>query len=220
MKEKTLLAEIEQEQKKKIEESFLEHKNGNVEKESLKTQFQEIKKSNDYTINPFSSATFKEATIVGNESQKQVAQKTIASAKSSSVIESPNYDFIETLSPEQRQKIFKEEEVKEDVSVKAKPNRFKLIIFSILFAIFGVWGIINIATLDNLSSQISNLSYEYDMNLIRYLNNLYQIDITNSDNMQNLFETIPKEDLPATSMGEQSNWFDRFCNFISGLFGG
>lgn len=219
MKEKTLLAEIEQEQKKKIEESFLEHKNGNVEKESLKTQFQEIKKSNDYTINPFSSATFKEATTVGNESQKQVAQKTIASAKSSSVIESPNYDFIETLSPEQRQKIFKEE-VKEEESVKAKPKRFKLIIFSILFAIFGVWGIINIATLDNLSSQISNLSYEYDMNLIRYLDYLCRIDITNSDNMQNLFETIPKEDLPATSMGEQSNWFDRFCNFISGLFGG
>lgn len=219
MKEKTLLAEIEQEQKKKIEESFLEHKNGNVEKESLKTQFQEIKKSNDYTINPFSSATFKETKIVDNYSQEQVAQETIASAKSSSVIESPNYDFIETLSPEQRQKIFKEE-VKEEESVKAKPNRFKLIIFSILFAIFGIWGIVNIATLDNLSSQISNLSYEYDMNLIRYLNNLYQIDITNSDNMQNLFETIPKEDLPATSMGEQSNWFDRFCNFISGLFGG
>lgn len=216
MKEKTLLAEIEEEQKRKIEESFLEHKNKNISKESPKKQFQEIKKSKEYTINPFSSSAFKDSQV---ETKPQPVQEE-PSAKSSSVIESPNYDLIETLSPEQREKIFKIEEEKEEVNAKPKTNKFKIIMFSILFAIFGIWGIVNIATLDNISSQISDISYEYNMNLLQYLNNLHNLDITNSENMQNLFETIPKEDLPATSIGEQSNWFDRFCNFISGLFGG
>lgn len=216
MKEKTLLAEIEEEQKKKIEESFLEYKNKNISKESPKKQFQEIKKSKEYTVNPFSSSAFKDSQV---EDKTQPVQEE-ASAKSSSVIESPNYDLIETLSPEQREKIFKIEEEKEEVKAKPKTNKFKIIMFSILFAIFGIWGIVNIATLDNISSQISDISYEYNMNLLQYLNNLHNLDITNSENMQNLFETIPKEDLPATSIGEQSNWFDRFCNFISGLFGG
>ena len=144
-----------------------------------------------------------------------------SSADNSLIIETPNYDMIETLSPEQRKKIFKiEENVKSESEVKAKPNRFKIIMFSILFAIFGIWGIVNIATLDNISSSLSEITAEYNMNLASYLNNLHTLDGTSAENMENLFETIPKDDFPPNSIGEQSNWFDRFCNFISGLFGG
>lgn len=240
MEEKTLLAEIKKEktskeelkndaQKKtleKIEKKYIELK-GSSPKEEPKKQFETIKKSSEYTVNPFSASAFKNSqNVVVEKEQDNIEdvifdeQESTLSASNSSVIETPNYDLIETLSDEQRQKIFKIEENREESASKPKPNRFKAIIFSILFAIFGIWGIVNIATLDNLSSSISDITTEYNMNLISYLNNLHNLDATNSENMENLFETIPKDQLPPNTIGEQSNWFDRFCNFIAGLFGG
>ena len=221
MDEKILLAEkIKEESKtaqaetlKKIEKKYIELKG--EQKEQGEKQFEKIKKSNEYTINPFSASAFKE-----NEVEKREKDNNL-SASSSLVIETPNYDMIETLSEQQRQKIFKVEEGQEEGSkTSTKPNRFKIIMFSILFAIFGIWGIVNIATLDNLSSAISDITTEYNINLLSYLNNLHNLDATNSENMENLFQTIPKDELPPNTIGEQSNWFDRFCNFIAGLFGG
>jgi len=58
------------------------------------------------------------------------------------------------------------------------------------------------------------------LNLASYAKNLATLDATSADNMENLLPTISDKELPATSIGEQSNWFDRFCNFIAGLFGG
>lgn len=155
---------------------------------------------------------------LAKEVESQEAVQSQPQASNSLIIEKPNYDFIETLSPEQRERIFTEEKPEEEA--KPKANKFKVILFSILFAIFGIWGIINITTLDSLGSQISDITTEYNMNLISYLNNLHNLDATNSQNMENLFQTIPTDPLPPNSIDEQSNWFDRFCNFIAGLFGG
>ena len=205
MDEKTLLAEkIKEEKVKKesieqIEEKYIQQK-GYIPSNSTKKQFDTIKKSKEFTINPFSSSAFKNVQSQVNIEKETVQKQEAISASSSSIIEPPNYDFIDTLSPEQRQKIFKEEAVEDKVDAKAKPNKFKIIMFSILFAIFGVWGIVNIAMLDNLSSQISNITTEYNMNLISYLNNLHNLDATNSENMENLFETIPKDEFPANSI--------------------
>lgn len=233
MDEKTLLAEKAKEEKKesdavnktleKIEKKYVELKEKN--RQEQEKQFETIKKSSQYTINPFSASAFKDVETIEKSSDMQPSKTATAEPKSSAdnslIIETPNYDMIETLSPEQRKKIFKiEENVKSESEAKAKPNRFKIIMFSILFAIFGIWGIVNIATLDNISSSISEITAEYNMNLASYLNNLHTLDGTSAENMENLFETIPKDDFPPNSIGEQSNWFDRFCNFISGLFGG
>ena len=237
MKEKTLLAEIEKEQKKKIEEQFLEHKTNHAEPEKtiIAREANEVKEvfkvKRENTINPFSAKAFNHSEgskellekRALQSQQQEVADKKVLENKASNnslVIERPNYDFIETLSPEQKEKIFDKEEIKEEERAKPKTNKFKLILVSILFAIFGVWGIVNITTLDTLGSQVSQAVSEYNINLLQYLNNLYNLDATNAENMENLFQTIPKEEVPVSSIGEQSNWFDRFCNFIAGLFGG
>lgn len=226
MEEKTILAEIKKEEAKenpqkrtleKIEKKYIELK-GETAKEQPEKQFETIKKSEEYTINPFSASAFKN---VESEETENTGQIENSSASKSSIIETPNYDFIETLSDEQREKIFKiDYNVEEKSEAKPKTSKFKIIMFSILFAIFGVWGVVNIAELDSLSSSISDITSEYNMNLLSYLNNLHNIDATNSQNMENLFETIPKDELPPNTISEQSNWFDRFCDFIGGLFGG
>ena len=231
-----LLAEIKREQKEQIEKKFLEQKGQvreektyKVEKETKKAEKQsypERPASKQKTINPFSSKTFadlkvEEPAIKQEENLQEKQQETInASSNYSSIIEKPNYDFIETLTPEQREKIFKEDAEEVEAEPKPKAKRFKLILVSILFAIFGVWGITNIATLDSLSSELAGITTEYNMNLISYLNNLHNLDATNSQNMENLFETIPHDQLPPNLIIEKTNWFDRFCNFIAGLFGG
>ena len=223
MEEKTLLAENKKEQKKQIEEGYLAQK-GNYQKEvesQPENQAQPQAPRQTYQIKQ------QNQTTVGGQDEKSTKSRSRAKpfyvqsqpqASNSLIIEKPNYDFIETLSPEQRERIFTEEKPEEEA--KPKANKFKVILFSILFAIFGIWGIINITTLDSLGSQISDITTEYNMNLISYLNNLHNLDATNSQNMENLFQTIPTDPLPPNSIDEQSNWFDRFCNFIAGLFGG
>lgn len=246
MEEKTLLAEIEKEQKKKIEERFLEQKEKsvenvkNIEKQDTQTEIaskNQTKKSERKSLNPFSSKFLQNNKIAEKLDKKHAqlngkiieeekediqdnSQPIIQASKTSNIIERPNYDFIEELSEQQREKIFKIEKENKDNEVKPKTNKLKSILIAILFAIFGIWGIVNIATIDSLNSQISDISAEYDMNLISYLNNLHNLDATNGENMENLFQTIPKDEVPANSIGKESNWFDRFCNFIAGLFGG
>ncbi len=234
MEEKTLLAEIEKEKERQIKERFLANKEGGSQQKNenitMRTSINEKKqenKVNENKVNPFSSKSFsnddyfKALSIKRKEEMdKKIEETTSSASNDSTIIERPNYDFIETLSPEQREKIFKEDKEKEDNISKPKSSKFKTIIISILFAILGVWGIVNIATVDSLSGQISEIDSEYNMNLISYLNNLHNLDATNSQNMENLFQTIPKDQVPPTTIGEESNWFDRFCNFIAGLFGG
>lgn len=143
-------------------------------------------------------------------------------AKESSIIEKPNYDFIEPLTSEQEERIFKiEREKKTDTKPKFNGKRMRIAIFSILLAVFGVWGIVNVAKID-LLQQSYNALYEqyYNINLPNYLKNLGQLDAVNQSNMDNLFETIPEETVPPATIDKKSNWFDRICEFLVGLFGG
>ena len=182
------------------------------------------------SINIFSSSAFNESSNrifdkikskkkasqdvqTESETEEQAEEIQVQAKESSQVIEKPNYDLLQTLSPEEKEKIFVFEQEKVDSKPKPKKNKIKIAIVAILFAIFGVWGIVNIASLDAVSSQ-------YSINLVSYLNNLHNIDATNGENMENLFQTIPDESVPPNTLEKQSNWFDRFCDFIAGLFGG
>lgn len=220
MSEKTLLVEIEKEQDIIVEKKL---EAGRKEVAKKKEASQPIK--NKYS-NAFSSKSFKgledNDLITQKREQKEAGKQEIAKAESkvSTVIEKPNYDYIETLSDAQREKVFKIER-KENPKVKAKPSRLKAVVLSIVFAIFGVWGVVNITQISNIGGQIAEISSEYyNINLPKYLKNLVSLDATSSDNMENLFETIPDEDVPPTEIIKKSNWFDRFCNFIAGLLGG
>ena len=199
------------------------------EKEKAKEKAREEELSKGKSINIFSAASFpaQENRIIeekieapAQEQEEIIEEEAVeVESKVSSVIEKPNYDYIETLSDSQREKVFKIEK-EEKVIEKPKPSKIKIWVMGILLAIFGVWGIGNIITVENVGAQIAEVSTEYSLNLATYLKNLTSLDATNSENMNNLFQTIPEEESPASEVGQQSNWFDRICNFITGLFGG
>ncbi|MBQ8444375.1 MAG: hypothetical protein IJX25_03385 [Clostridia bacterium] len=214
MSEKTLLVEIEKEQKQKIEEKFALEKEMKEEKEKEEA-LKEGKK-----INMFSSATFqKRNQELIKQRQQEDQELAKLESKVSQVIEKPNYDYIETLSDTEREKVFKIER-EEEVKPKVKFGKMKYVVLSILFAIFGVWGIVTIAQLDSLNSNLAKVETVYQLNLSKYAKNLATLDATSTDNMEKLLPTIPDQKGDATEIEEQSNWFDRICNFIAGLFGG
>lgn len=210
MEEKTLLAEIEKEQEKLIEKKFEEHK---------KVYAKELAEEKHKPINIFSASAFPKAET---EQLIEPKKEEKSESRNSSTIEKPNYDFIEELSETERKKycVIEEEQSQPEAEIKPKRSRLKYVFLAIMFAIFGVWGIVNITQIDSISSSLTQATNEYNMNLITYMNNLKNLDATNSDNMQNLLDTIPDQELKATGIEKQSNWFDHFCNFIAGLFGG
>lgn len=190
-----------------VEENFESQKQVLEQEKSVRSQ----KK-----INAFSASSFaqEEAESQNIESPCEQVQDF------SSTIFTPNYDMMESLSEQQHEKIFGQQE---EISLSQKRKRklsYKSIIFALLFAVFGIWGVVNISTMEHLGSQIEVASESYNINLANYLKNLTALDTTNQENMENLFEVIPSQTLPPTSIGETSNWFDRFCNFLTGLFGG
>ena len=207
MSDKTLLEEIKKENTAQLEKKLVQ-----IQEEKLEKDQKEVR--------AFSSSSFPAIELERlrkKYGEKEDEEINKIESKVGTVIETPNYDNLETLSESERKKIF----VVTKESPKKKVNRVKIFIISILFAIFSIWGIINISLIDNVSNQISELSTQYyDLNLPTYLRNLTTLDATNSENMENLFETIPEESNPPTKIEESSNWFDRFCNFLRGLIGG
>lgn len=216
MEEKALLVEIEKE-KEKVVERKLEEQRKRYHDEFV----QETKQPQEMRL--FSSKTYPSSLpkIKPREEIKQEVQpkQEIKNSGASKVIEKPNYDLIEELSEAEREKVYVVEKEQAPLTQK-KPSKFLKIALAILFGIFGVWGIVNITRIDVVSNQVADIAQEYNMNLISYMNNLKNLDATNSENMQNLIETIPDQELKSSGIGSQSNWFDRFCNFMSGLFGG
>ena len=208
MAEKLIFALKEKQQQKQSETKT-------VESNSIAEEKTDVKFENN--VNPFSANAFKDA-----KQDFPKVEKNIEAKQSSSIIDTPNYDFMETLTEEEHKQIFKEEEKIEIFEKNERKRKWKLknIVFSILFAILGVWGLINISTIDSLNSEIATVTETYNVNLVNYLKNLTAIDTTNQQNMKNLFEVIPNQNLLPTKIAESSNWFDRFCNFLAGLFGG
>lgn len=214
MSEKTLLVEIEKEQKKMVEQKIALQKEKEHEKETEKAL------KTGKKINIFSSATFPKADpMLEIEKKEEEAEVAKIESKVSQVIEKPNYDLIETLPEEQHEKIFKVEK-EEEKKAQVKFGKLKWIVLSVLLAIFGVWGIVNISTLDSLSSQVASVESTYSLNLIKYTNKLIALDGASAENMENLLPTIPDQQTEGSEIGQQTNWFDRVCNFIGGLFGG
>lgn len=135
-----------------------------------------------------------------------------------SIIEKPNYDFIEELTPEEQQKVYKVTREQQE----AKPNKFskrlRIALFGLVSTVCLIIGIVNVVEITNLQGQIGSATQEYQLNLANYLTKLGTLDTASSYN--ELFETTPSQPLPPSSMPKLSNWFDRICNFIAGIFGG
>lgn len=137
------------------------------------------------------------------EEKKEVSQK---------IIEKPNYDFLQEDS-----KIVK---LSKKEKPKKKAGKKKLSLFlSIALGISAVICLTNVIVIDHLSNKLSNLEYDlYEVNLPQYLKNIADLDSTKKG--MEFIETYPEDNFDAGEAGQKSNWFDKFCNFLSGLFGG
>ena len=129
------------------------------------------------------------------------------------IIEKPNYDLIE-----ENKKIVRLGRKKQD---KQKPESKKKNWFLALAIAFGLSATIcvtNAVIIDNMQSSIVSLDETYQLNLAKYLKNLAKLDTT-KESME-IIPTYPEDLNEAGDIGEKSNWFDRICNFIGGIFGG
>lgn len=209
------LKETKTEKLKEVEKDFSQKE---MTQESVMPEKRVEKKREEQPkkyFNVFSSSSFKEEKSV-------VTQKSETKAESSSIIEKPNYDFIEPLTSDEAEKIYKiEKQEKVDKKSSKFGKRLRIALFSLVMAVCGIWGIANIVNINTVKSELDSLSnIYYNINLPSYLRNLAQLDAVNQDNMENLFQTIPEEAQPPTQIEAKSNWFDRFCEFLAGLFGG
>lgn len=135
------------------------------------------------------------------------------------IIETPNYDKIEELSPEKRKRIFKIKKDKEEEKKKFKINsKLKLIIVGIAICVLSAFCITTSIEISNTSQNLQQIESQYDASLGSLIQKINSTEAGNK--ALDLFETFPEEDLSANSFYQSSNWFDRLCNFLSNLFGG
>lgn len=139
---------------------------------------------------------------VAVEEEKQVSQN---------IIEKPNYDLIEENKKLVRLKTRKTE--------KKKSNK-KLASIAIVcgLAVSALISITNCVIIENMNANYVQIEETYKLNLSKYLKNINNLD--QAQNGMELIETYPEDLLDAGDIGKKSNWFDRLCNFIGGIFGG
>lgn len=150
--------------------------------------------------------------------QEESEQKSEEDKAKSLIVEKPNYDFIEQLTPEEEEKVYKIEKDKPKPKSSSFGKKLRAALFALIVSVCGVWGIVNIVEITNLESQIAATSTEYNLSLEKYLWYLSQLDQASAKN--DLFDTYPSTLQAPSSIEKQSNWFDRLCNFIARLFGG
>ena len=149
----------------------------------------------------------------------QSLQTTTQEQTFSENIIKPNYDFIEELTEEEQQKVYKIGRQKQESKSASKlATRLKMAVFSLVISVCTIWGIVNLVDIASLNNQIAGVSEIYELNLASYLSKLATLDT--ASNYNELFPTYPNEPSSPSQIAASNNWFNRICDFISGLFGG
>lgn len=133
------------------------------------------------------------------------------------VIETPNYDLLPELAPEKKKRVLKLEKAVE----KQKPKSVSWLKRAALALGIGVTIALGVFTAVELSDSISAYNAaqsEYSVNVATLMQKIASVDSGNK--MSELVETFPEQLLRPGDFEEQSNWFDRVCNFLSGITGG
>lgn len=130
---------------------------------------------------------------------------------SQNVIEKPNYDLIE-----ENKKIVKLK--KNEKKKKANSKKVAGIVMACTLGASALVCVTNTIIIDNMSSNFTQIDETYKLNLRKYLKHIYDLDTTKKS--MEMIETYPEDMLDAGDLGKVSNWFDRLCNFIGGMFGG
>lgn len=141
----------------------------------------------------------------------------------STIIETPNYDFIEASAPKTTPQT--QTETKKDPKF-----RFRLIVavYCIIIAICGIWVISNAVEMNSLNSSITQSNNEYYINEAQYILKISELDAVQPDEDGSLSPIAPENifGVQAEPLAEptdptvSTSWFDRVCNWLSGFFGG
>lgn len=147
-----------------------------------------------------------------SKDEEEIVQEQKPQAKvSQNIIEKPNYDLIE-----ENKKIVKLKKKTKTKSVNKK--KVAGIALACALGASAVVCVANTILIDNMNTQFIQIDETYKLNLAKYLQNIYKLD-TAKQGME-IIETYPDDLLDAGDLGEYSNWFDKLCSFLGGLFGG
>ena len=181
-----------------------------LEKEEAET---EVEKKTEKSKSEVNLQSLRAELAKQRESKKETLKKEKA-------IVSPNYDMIKEISPERRKKIYKVEKIENED--KPKPFTFnkklKIILFSLIFFVAGAFFVSSGVQLIDASNRLAATEATYSTNLPKLIKKINGID--NSNTALELIDTYPEEVEDPSTISKDTNWFDKICNFISGLFGG
>lgn len=155
--------------------------------------------------------------VVSQKSKEQTKSLFSSPVKAENVIEKPNFDKMPELPKEKRKTVFKveAEEKKSEYKVNKK---LKLGLIGLCFALLLSFCITSSIEIAKANRALEAEQSSYSVNLGKLLR---KIKATESENEYlSLFETYPEKDLGAESFYETTNWFDKFCSFLTNFFGG
>ena len=147
------------------------------------------------------------------EYQKEQIPERTKSAKhpSSIIIEKPNYYKSSKFSRKKNTEVTPE-------SIAKSKQKFKQVVLALALCFCAIFCVTNCIVIDKAQSSISTEQDTYDINLATYFEKIATLDETNK--AMDMFETYPEELNMPSQTAKKSNWFDRFCNWVSGIFGG
>ncbi|MDD2227515.1 MAG: hypothetical protein PHH71_02925 [Clostridia bacterium] len=151
-------------------------------------------------------------------SKENLTKQKFPSKFKSVILETPNYDFIETSkNPENQCNIINiQEKKKQKKSFRAK---FSVVLYSIILIICTGWTIFNGIQISNTANEIARI--EYSINSFNYIIKIDQLDIIEDHEnsiITNVMEVTPPPLTEPTQIQPQTNWFDRLCSWLSNLF--
>ncbi len=158
-------------------------------------------------------------TQIEVKTDKQVETEKTFSKQQNIVVETPNYDLMPEITPQKKKRVLKLEKLVEKEEPKKK--RLSYLKRGALALGIGVTIALGIFTAVELSNTISAYNVaqsEYSVNVATLMQKIASVDSGNK--MAELVETFPDEVMRPSDFEEQSNWFDRLCNFLSGVIGG
>ena len=179
-----------------------------IKREQERKEAEEFAKEKEKLLEKAFEPT-KEESLKEEVSKEETQEKGMSIA---TTIEKPNYDLIDT----DRKVVRLHKKERETRSKKSKKHVG--LALSVGLAISGIICVTNAVLIDQLSSNFVQIEQSYNINLATYLKNIANLDSAKKG--MEFLETYPEEILPPGDAGEKSNWFDRLCNFIAGLFGG
>ena len=162
------------------------------------------------TIEAFQKSAKETETVKKEEHFEKEAQEEV-SEKTQEIIERPNYDFLQE---PKKIKLSK----KSGKTKKKRSSKAAGIVLACALAGGAVICATNAVLIDQMSASYVQIDETYKFNLAKYLKSINNLDATKKS--MDFLETYPDDLLKAGDMGEKSNWFDRLCNFLGGLFGG